>query len=91
MLGEVAPRRPVVDAPAKGQTAEATGSDQMHLVLAELAHELSEALTAANGYLHASRHLDSPDELHAAIGKAVDQVRRAGDVVVRLRSVAGGR
>ena len=91
MVGGVVPHRPVAETAAKGQAAEATGSDQMRLVLAELAHELSEALTAANGYLHASQHLDSPDELHAAIGKAVDQVNRAGDVVVRLRSVAGGR
>jgi hypothetical protein len=76
--------------PASPQLAAAAGLEPIHLAVAKLAHALSEALTAANGYLHASQHLESPSDLHTAIGKAIEQVNRAGDLIVRLRSVAGG-
>ncbi len=91
MTGEADSHRPVADDTATRQTAEAGDAEPIHLVVAKLAHELSEALTAANGYLHASQHLDSPGELHMAIGKAIGQVNRAADNVVRLRSVASGQ
>lgn len=56
--------------------------------LRHLVHELADALTAANGYLHGSQHLESPSDLHTAIGKAINQTNRAGDIVAQLRSIA---
>jgi hypothetical protein len=62
------------------QTAEPRSSEESGLAVAKLTHELAEKLTAVNGYRHASQHLESPSDLHAAIGKAIEQMRRAGDV-----------
>ena len=53
-----------------------------------LIHELSEALTATNSYLHASQRLTTPGDYHSlAISKAIEQANRAGEVVSQLRSV----
>ena len=54
-----------------------------------LIHELSEALTAANAHLFASQRYEGSD-LREAIGKAIEQTTRAGDVVERLRFVVSG-
>jgi hypothetical protein len=68
---------------------------QLRDALSRALHELAEALTATNSYLHASQHLEERGDpaslarLHEAIGKAVEQTNRAGEIVVRLRSVAG--
>jgi phosphoglycerate-specific signal transduction histidine kinase len=56
--------------------------------LRRLAHELSEALTATKAYLCGGQHLESGGDLRAAIGKAIEQINRAGEVVARLRSIA---
>ena len=57
--------------------------------LRHLIHELSEALTAANAHPYASQRYEG-SELGEAIGKAVEQTTRAGDVVDRLRFVVSG-
>ncbi len=67
---------------------------QLRDAVSRLAHELAEALTAANGYLQASQGLaDRSDpaslgRLREAIGKAIEQSKRAGEIVAKLRSVA---
>ena len=69
-------------------------TEQLRDAISKLAHELAEALTAANGYLEASQRLESrsdpvsPGRLHEAISKAIEQVKRAGEVVAKLRSIA---
>jgi two-component system, LuxR family, sensor kinase FixL len=56
-----------------------------------LAHELNQPLSAMAGYLQGSRRLlqNSSDEqaavLREALGKAADQVLRAGEIIRRLR------
>jgi C4-dicarboxylate-specific signal transduction histidine kinase len=65
--------------------------DQLRAAVEALAHELAEALTAANTYLEASRQLESrsdPARLNEAISKAIEQTQRAAEVVAKLRSIA---
>jgi|SRR5579863_8680480 len=66
------------------QPSDPRGEQLRHLV-----HELAEALTATNSYLQGSQHLEGSSDLHAAIGKAIEQVNRAGEVVAQLRLIAG--
>jgi hypothetical protein len=60
----------------------------------QLAHELAEALTAADAYLRASERLEShrgpasPGRVQEAISKAIEQTKRAGAIVAKLRSIA---
>jgi hypothetical protein len=69
-------------------------AEQLRLAVLKLAHELAEALTAAGAYLRASEHLESsrdpasPARLHEAISKAIEQTKRAGEIVAKLRSIA---
>jgi hypothetical protein len=69
--------------------------EQLRGALSQALHELAEALTATNNYLHAGQHLecrgdpDSLTKLHVAIGKAIEQTSRAGEIVAKLRSYAG--
>lgn len=62
------------------------GDDADHL--RNLAHELSEALTAINGYLHGSQRHEGP-KLREAINKTIEQTGRAGQILRRLRSILG--
>ncbi len=54
-----------------------------------LVHELAEALTAAGMLLHAGQQIDDVTRLHEAIGKAIDQINGAAEVVSHLRTVVG--
>jgi C4-dicarboxylate-specific signal transduction histidine kinase len=65
--------------------------DPLRAAVSTLAHELAEALTAATAYLEASQQLESrgdPSRLHEAISKAIEQTKRAAEVVAKLRSIA---
>jgi hypothetical protein len=67
--------------------------DLLRAAVSTLAHELAEALTAVSGYLQASQQLrrqttTSLANLDEAISKAVEQIKRAGEVVAKLRSIA---
>ena len=65
--------------------------EQLRSAVLKLAHELAEALTAANAYLEACQQLEGrsdPARLHEAISKAIEQTKRAGDLVAELRSIA---
>jgi hypothetical protein len=66
--------------------------EQLRAAVSTLAHELAEALTAANAYLHASQHLErrmttNLAGLDEAIGKAMEQTKRAGEIVAKLQSI----
>jgi phosphoglycerate-specific signal transduction histidine kinase len=64
--------------------------EQLRSAVMKLAHELAEALTAANAYLEACQQLEgrsNPAKLHDAISEAIEQTKRAGDVVAKLRSI----
>jgi C4-dicarboxylate-specific signal transduction histidine kinase len=64
---------------------------QLRNAVSELAHELAEALTAATAYLEAGQQLENrsdPARLHDAVSKAIEQTKRAGEVVAKLRSIA---
>jgi phosphoglycerate-specific signal transduction histidine kinase len=64
--------------------------EQLRDAVLRLVHELAEALTAANAYLEASQQLESrsdPVRLHEAVSKAIEQTKRAGEVVAKLRSI----
>jgi signal transduction histidine kinase len=69
-------------------------TEQLRDAISKLAHELAEALTAADGYLEASQRLErrsdaaSSGRLHEAISKAIEQTKRAGEIVAKLRSIA---
>jgi hypothetical protein len=60
--------------------------------LGRLLHDLSEALTATGNYLRACHLLESHSEpassakLCEAIGMAIEQNKRAAEIVVRLRA-----
>jgi hypothetical protein len=62
--------------------------------LRRLLHELSEASTAAGNYLHACHHLESDSgpassaRLREAIGMAIEQNKRAGEIAAKLRAIA---
>jgi hypothetical protein len=67
--------------------------DHLRAAVSTLAHELAEALTAVNGYLQASQQLrrqttTSLASLDEAIGKAIEQTKRAGELVAKLRTIA---
>jgi len=65
-------------------------TEQLGDAISKLVHELAEALTAANGYLEAGQRLESrsdPARLHEAIDKAIEQTKRAGEAVAKLRSI----
>jgi phosphoglycerate-specific signal transduction histidine kinase len=68
--------------------------EQVRGAVAELTRELTEALTAINAYLSASRlleRLDTPASqanLHDAITKAMGQISRASEIATKLRSIA---
>lgn len=57
--------------------------------LRALAHELAEALTATKSYLRAAERLANQEKLREAIRIASEQTDRAGDLVAKLRALAG--
>jgi hypothetical protein len=57
--------------------------------LQHLIHELSEAMTATKAHLYASQRYERP-EMREAIGKAIEQTNRAGDVVEGLSFIVSG-
>jgi hypothetical protein len=64
--------------------------EQLREAVSKLAHELAEALTAANAYLQASQRLEGcndPARLYEAISRAIEQTKRAGEVIAKLRSI----
>jgi hypothetical protein len=66
--------------------------EQLRNAVSTLAHELADALTAVNGYLQASQHLEGQittnlASLDEAITNAIEQNKRAGEVVAKLRSM----
>jgi hypothetical protein len=64
-----------------------TGQDPEQL--RGLLHELAEALTATDAYLHGGLRLEGRDGRHDAISKAIEQTNRAGEVVAKLRALLG--
>lgn len=85
------------DTDNRAQPASHNDAEQLRRTIAKLAHELAEALTAMNNYLHASQFLENPNDpaslarLHEAISKAIEQTNRAGEVAAQLRSIANGQ
>jgi hypothetical protein len=63
-------------------------------LIAELAHELAEALTAVTSYLNACQYIEdlstpaAQAKLRDGIGKAIEQTARAGEIIGRLRAGA---
>jgi two-component system sensor kinase FixL len=66
--------------------------EQLRSVIAGLTHELAEALTALASYLNACQHIEDLNDLagqarlRGAIGKAIEQTARAGEIIGRLRA-----
>lgn len=65
--------------------------NELGQMIAALAHELNQPLTAASNYLAAARHTASlpgnaPTTLDASLAKASAQLARAGEIVQRVRS-----
>ena len=54
-----------------------------------LAHQLAEAVTAANAHLHGGLHLDGQDGLREAISKAIEQTDRVRNCRQVARSISG--
>lgn len=61
-----------------------------------LAHELNQPLAAVSNYVNASRHLlgagrpEDRDKIIQHMGKAAEQIERAGQIIRRLRGFIGG-
>lgn len=61
-----------------------------------LAHELNQPLAAVTNYVNASRHLltagrpEDREKIIQHMGKAADQIERAGQIIRRLRGFIGG-
>lgn len=61
-----------------------------------LAHELNQPLAAVSNYVNASRHLlgtgrpEDRDKIVQHMGKATEQIERAGQIIRRLRGFIGG-
>jgi two-component system sensor kinase FixL len=61
-----------------------------------LAHELNQPLAAVSNYVNASRHLmaagkpEDRDKILQHMGKAAEQIERAGQIIRRLRGFIGG-
>ena len=81
------------DIDIKKQATNCGDAEQICHAVANLAHELAEAVTAINHYLHSCQlleKLDGPGDLarlHEAVGKAIEQASRAGKIAGRLRSI----
>ena len=69
-------------------------TNELRSVIAELAHELAEALTAVTSYLNACQYIEDLNtpaaqaKLRDGIGKAIEQTARAGEITGRLRGAA---
>jgi hypothetical protein len=72
--------------------AERDDVEQLRSVIAGLTHELAEALTAVTSYLNACQYIEDLSDvagqarLRGAIGKAIEQTARAGEIIGRLRA-----
>ena len=80
---------------ARGELAAASSSTMMGELAASIAHEVNQPLGAILANAQATRRLISapdadPDKVIAALSDIVDDARRAGEVVTRVRALFKG-